>query len=119
MIHEQGILLEAYAMTRSLPIVILCAAATLVLLGVLRSFPAGRPGGGMEPWLGALEVQGTGIPEPGPEADRYQQELDAENGALRSYISEHPRGADEARLRMMRNLRVVAAIKQARAQTPI
>ena len=105
-------------MTRSLPTLILCAAATLALLGVLRSFSAGHPAVGPEPWLGAFEARGGEIPDPGPGADRYQQELEAENGALRSYISEHPRGADEARVRMMRNLRTIAAIKQARAQSP-
>src|SRR4051794_6477989 len=83
------------AMARCLPLFLICAAVTALLLGTLRALPPARPAfapielGPDEP------VAPQQVPPPGPHADRYQRELEAEDDLLHASIMEHPRDADE------------------------
>ena len=101
-------------MSRCLPALILCAVVTLLLLGCLRAFQP--PRSGLEPAAGSALPPPTPapIPEPGAGAERYRRSLEAENLGLRHHIAEDPGDADEARSRLLRNLWLIARIKEDR-----
>src|SRR5262249_1823891 len=93
-----------------------CAAVTALLLGTLRSLAPAKPAFAPVETRPDEPMAAEHVPPPGPHADRYQRELEAEDDVLHGYILEHPRDADEARMRLIRTLHVIATIRQARRE---